>query len=125
MAVQLLALDPSIVISLNGAVCGFFLIYVIPIGMHLKCIYQDSAKRSLIKEPIDGSTHFENIFVDSISAGNINASSKETLLLEYEECVDHKEQAKDNKYLICAFYCFLGLIGFCIMLAQIGQMIFN
>ena len=121
MVVQLLALDPSIIISLNGALCGFFLIYVIPIGIHLKCLYGDAKKRTCLKEATDGSTYLENNFGN----GNINLLSIKETILEYDECVDHKQLLKDNKYLICVFYFFLGFIGFSIMVAQIEQIIFG
>ena len=33
--------SPSIVISIAGSVTGYFLIYIIPIAIHLACIYRN------------------------------------------------------------------------------------
>jgi len=130
LVVELLALDPSIVISLNGAVCGFFLIYVIPIYMHTECLYK---KTPVLTQSlnINGSDLSQNsslqdneqklVSNDILSpvANGINKQSG----IEYDECLDHKELRKDNKFMIYGFYGFLGLIGFTIMVAQLYQLI--
>ena len=33
--------SPSIVISIAGSVTGYFIIYIIPIAIHLACIYRN------------------------------------------------------------------------------------
>jgi sodium-coupled neutral amino acid transporter 9 len=39
LAIQILNIPVGVVISFDGAVCGFLLIYIIPIWLHLKCYY--------------------------------------------------------------------------------------
>lgn len=39
LIVQLFNINVGIVISFDGAVCGFLLVYVIPIYMHFQCYY--------------------------------------------------------------------------------------
>ena len=38
--------------SLDGAICGFLLVYIIPIKMHLTCLYADphTLKQSLLRD---------------------------------------------------------------------------
>jgi hypothetical protein len=33
------AINPGDIMSLNGAICCFFVVYIIPIAMHFKCYY--------------------------------------------------------------------------------------
>lgn len=53
--IQILNVDPTLIISLNGAICGFLLVYIIPIKMHLTCLYSDPSiiKQSLLREDSD------------------------------------------------------------------------
>jgi len=122
LVVELLALDPSIVISLNGAVCGFFLIYVIPIYLHTECLYTKTPEL----------TQSLNINGSEISQASSPPDNEQKLVanginnqsgIEYDDCLDHKELRKDNKFMIYGFYGFLGLIGFTIMVAQLYQLI--
>ena len=39
LAVDLLRVNVTLIISLNGAVCGYLLLYLIPIKLHLNCLY--------------------------------------------------------------------------------------
>ena len=52
LIIQMLNVDPTLIISLDGAICGFLLVYVIPIKMHLKCLYTDphELRESLLRE---------------------------------------------------------------------------
>ena len=102
--------------------CGFFLIYVIPIGMHLKCLYKDSAKKSTFSLTKELSNESNSVREHQFINHKIKVRLVECNEYEYE-CVDHTQQLKDNKYIICVFYCFLGFVGLCIMFAQIKQMI--
>jgi len=128
LVVELLAIDPSKVISLTGAVCGFFLIYVIPIYMHTGCLYtqsiningsdlsQSSSSPDNEKKLIHN--NHDTLRVSPAENGITNPSE-----IEYYECNDHTELSKDSKYRIYGFYGFLGLIGFMIMVAQLYQLI--
>jgi hypothetical protein len=47
LAVGLIQVDVSDIIDINGAVIGFFFIYLIPAVLHLKCLYFSRGKRPL------------------------------------------------------------------------------
>lgn len=55
LIIQILNVDPTLIISLNGAVCGFLLVYIIPIKMHLTCLYTDAheIRESLLRDSDD------------------------------------------------------------------------
>ena len=36
--------SPTMLIALDGAVCGFMLVYVIPVFMHLTCLYKSKSE---------------------------------------------------------------------------------
>ena len=40
LAVDLLRVDVTFLISFNGAVCGYLMLYIIPIKLHLNCLYE-------------------------------------------------------------------------------------
>ena len=39
LIIRLTKIRAEILIELNGSIVSFFFIYVIPIGLHLKCVY--------------------------------------------------------------------------------------
>lgn len=39
LVIRLTEVKASIIIELNGSIVSFFFIYLIPIGLHLKCVY--------------------------------------------------------------------------------------
>lgn len=41
LVIGIFNVDPSNIISFTGAVCGFYLVYIIPIGIHFSCIYKE------------------------------------------------------------------------------------
>ena len=48
---EIFNIDVSLVISLSGAVCGFILVYLIPIYLHLHCLYgknEENLKQNLL-----------------------------------------------------------------------------
>jgi len=47
LAVGLVQVNVSDIIDINGAVIGFFFIYLIPAILHLKCLYFSRGKRPL------------------------------------------------------------------------------
>jgi hypothetical protein len=51
-ATGILNIDPSIIISFNGAICAFFIVYVLPIAIHMRMLYGD--KDQLIKSIVEG-----------------------------------------------------------------------
>ena len=52
LIIQILNVDPTLIMSLDGAICGFLLVYIIPIKMHLTCLYADphTLKQSLLRD---------------------------------------------------------------------------
>jgi len=52
LIIQILNVDPTLIMSLDGAICGFLLVYIIPIKMHLKCMYTDpqTIRQSLLRD---------------------------------------------------------------------------
>ena len=52
LLIQILNVDPTMIISLDGAICGFLLVYIIPIKMHLMCLYTDphELQKSLLND---------------------------------------------------------------------------
>jgi sodium-coupled neutral amino acid transporter 9 len=39
LVIRLTEIKASIIIELNGSIVSFFFLYLIPIGLHLKCVY--------------------------------------------------------------------------------------
>lgn len=42
LLIQLLNIPVGLVIAFDGAVCGFLLVYIVPIWLHLKCYYSQN-----------------------------------------------------------------------------------
>ena len=57
----MLNVSPKLIMSLNGAVCGFILIYIIPIYIHFK---NDSSKKS--KGSYDENDTYENLYIQNL-----------------------------------------------------------
>jgi len=45
-------LKPDILMSLNGAVCCFFFIYMVPILMHIKCYHGKNKTMMAVKRSL-------------------------------------------------------------------------
>jgi len=113
LVIQVLAIDPSKVIALTGAIGGFVLIYVLPILIHLKCHYW-------------GKTNKIDIISENSYRNSSNKDGKDQLLLKTElndgenkevnegnvyndkvindECRDHSDYKKKNIILIYIYY---------------------
>lgn len=117
--IQILNVDPTLIISLNGAICGFLLVYIIPIKMHLTCLYSDPnvIKQSLLREDsederpsiittTEDGAKISDLRVDKLEDdyGNIN---------NYAACNSmHQERKKRmNKKLRYFLYFVLALVG--------------
>ena len=57
LAAGIFDLFPSTILAIDGAVCGFGLLYVIPICLHLKACAQDRADVSSVFTPLMDSQH--------------------------------------------------------------------
>lgn len=53
LIVQMLNVDPTLIISLNGGVIGYLLVYVVPIKLHLTCLYSKIEKNNSNCEKIE------------------------------------------------------------------------
>ena len=52
LIVQMLNVNPTLIISLNGGVIGYLLVYTVPIKLHLTCLYKDNVALEERKEPL-------------------------------------------------------------------------
>lgn len=76
MGTALLDINVSIVLSLDGAIIGFFMAYGIPIYMHLKCYhFKPSAeekrllKRSLLASDNDDASLITGLDLEKLGSG--------------------------------------------------------
>lgn len=73
LVIQLKNVDPTLVISLNGAICCYFLIYTIPIAIHLQCLYgeKNSSLKAYFRPKLDDedSSYMENYQPNKIDFG--------------------------------------------------------
>ena len=113
LIIQLCSLDPSMIISITGAVGGFFLIYVFPIFLHLKCLY-------FSKNVVTSSINIQNTEDNSNSylSDKLVSNSQVNDKKEDQVCVDHSKALKQNKILVITFYIIIGMIGAGIMIIQ-------
>jgi len=98
---QLPNLSLSKIIGFTGAVGGFLLIYIIPIYIHLKCLYFNNS----------GNTNTQS-FLNEVDAVNTPTAAT-------EKCRDHSNYQMKSKFWIYSFYGFLTLFGLAILFAQI------
>lgn len=97
LLVEILSVPIGTLIGFTGAVAGFFLVYVIPIFVHLKCLYlKKDNNQNLIEE--------------------FKLSNR---------CVDHYKEHLGNKYIVFIFYGFIFLIGAAILVAQLYDLLKN
>jgi len=78
---QLMAFNINMIISISGAFGGLFLCYIIPIYLHLRCLYYPRKKEPTEQKSEDMGSTGENL------GGELINKVKETN--EEEECVDH------------------------------------
>lgn len=115
MVIQIINVDPTLIISLNGAICGFLLVYIIPIKLHLKCLYSDpnEIKKSLLhdEDELSGITTTEdgariaNLNMDKLevggSKGQINYPNETHTPYGCNSMHEHRRQgiSKNMRYL--------------------------
>lgn len=132
---QMFNVDPSVVIAWDGALCGFFLIYLIPINLHLKMLYGDKneLRRSLAQpsshvslqtvEGIEGLADFD----ESALAEPLDGQPDEKEELDEEEIsmFDKVAEKEKNfpKWLRMTGFSLLMLYGFAVLVMQVIQMI--
>ena len=98
--------SPGIVIAIDGAVVGFFIIYVVPVKLHLKCLYEKEGRHQVTtNESVNG--HLED---------------HQKSLIERPDC-DHSKHRRFSKKTRYIFYGFIMLIGIAFMVVQIEEFI--
>ena len=121
LVIQLMAFNINVVISITGAVGGFFLCYVIPISLHIKCLYwpvKSSTSPGDFKKVSNSSDELETKKEES-SEELIKSSPKPPRdSAEEHQCVDHTEIMKDNRQLTYAYWTVIGLLGTSILVIQ-------
>ena len=99
--------SPGLVIAIDGAVVGFFIIYVIPVKLHLKCLYERQLKDQLTtNESVNN--HIDNDY--------------QTSLINRPGC-DHSKYKRFSKRTRYLFYGMILLIGLAFMAVQIEEFI--
>jgi hypothetical protein len=128
--------NPSLIMSLTGAVCGFLLVYIIPIKLHLTCLYADP--KELVKslnraEDDDDETitttedgaKIANLNVHLLENNNDPNNQTNPFLFHPDACVSMHDQRKKNisKKARYAFYFGLTLIGLSFAVIKIAYLI--
>jgi len=113
LVVQLANLDISKIIGLTGALGGFLLIYIIPIYLHVKCLYWDNNVTAVEVGIVNGtSTALDN--------NEKGVENEKDLIpkVPIERCREHTNYLR-NYTLAYVFYGFLVLFGLAILIAQL------
>eukprot|EP01017_Pseudomicrothorax_dubius_P048289 TRINITY_DN8764_c0_g1_i4.p1 TRINITY_DN8764_c0_g1~~TRINITY_DN8764_c0_g1_i4.p1 ORF type:complete len:146 (+),score=21.95 TRINITY_DN8764_c0_g1_i4:158-595(+) len=118
---QLFNFKPEVLITFDGAVCGFILIYIIPISLHLQVLYGDDKKlrssdfrsrEDVIEGHPDSSVVLESLLRSKLI-------SEEQLIID--SLYDSKK--KIPKIVRLAIYGIMTLIGFLIVVLQVYSLI--
>ena len=121
LVVQIVNVDPTLIISLDGAICGFLLVYIIPIKMHLTCLYTDphAIKQSLLKQDSEEDTDNRPSIITTTEDGAKISDLRVDKLMDDRESINamacnsmHKDRkTKMSKPLRYFLYLILALIG--------------
>lgn len=127
--------NPALIMSLTGAICGFLLVYIVPIKMHLACLYGDPKElvKSLNRQDEDDAitttedgAKIANLNVLLLEKDNTDeANANCPILLQNDACVSMHDQRKKNisKNARYAFYLALILIGLSFAIIKIVYLI--
>eukprot|EP01017_Pseudomicrothorax_dubius_P002668 TRINITY_DN10185_c0_g1_i4.p1 TRINITY_DN10185_c0_g1~~TRINITY_DN10185_c0_g1_i4.p1 ORF type:complete len:465 (-),score=36.66 TRINITY_DN10185_c0_g1_i4:142-1536(-) len=128
---QIFDIDPKLVIAFNGAVCGFFLVYVIPIGLHHKMLYgkQDELRRSILSPSTEtvllaSVVEVENLDITALKddENEINAS-QDPQAAELNQKLAKTRANAISKPLFYLGYGALTVYGFGLMCLQLYQLV--
>ena len=144
LVVQMLNLDPTLIISLNGGVIGYLLVYAIPIKMHLTCLYdKEEAKIEKKLEPEDvlttttplinsdsnGNSFFtldqDGVKIENYSPSHLKPDRNNSDLKKNEACRSNHltRKGKFTKKVRYAFYITIMMIGFAFAIIKIINII--
>jgi solute carrier family 38 (sodium-coupled neutral amino acid transporter), member 9 len=124
LLLAIFCIDPTLVLSINGAIIGFFLIYILPVLFHIKCLRtsksiddQMNQDQSKINTNQDAS---ENSKIFSWTEDQILDFLKSNQLIT-KCCKKHKEWIKLPFLPIYAFYTLVIGVGLAFLILQIYQ----
>ena len=148
LIVQMLNVNPTLIISLNGGVIGYLLVYAIPIKLHLTCLYKENAMVEEKKEvlpvirEVDASSNTsplmpqekESTFVNTLISDGITIENYSPNELKSRQGSDSKKQMvcrsghlerkeKIPKRIRYAFYTTIMLIGLAFAVIKIVNVI--
>ena len=105
LGIQIKNVDPALVISLNGAICCYFLIYTIPIALHLKCLYGEKNDGILLNpQKLDDD---ESSFMENYQPNQIQTTGEELKCVSGHTSII-KRTGKGVRYI---FYSILAILG--------------
>ncbi|EAR97830.2 transmembrane amino acid transporter protein (macronuclear) [Tetrahymena thermophila SB210] len=111
LTVQIFCIDPSIVIGLNGAICGFFVIYIVPLALRSKC--EGNLHNSTIIEELVSGEEFTKYVEDpnfKQSLISFVQSEQQTSYIDYIKHRRYRKMKILEKIAWAAAICFgLGL----------------
>ena len=81
LIVDLLRIDITMIISLNGAVCGYLMLYIIPIKLHLNCLY-DSHEKNVVYEGQILMNNYDYSYLSPESPATKMKNNEEKLLID-------------------------------------------
>ncbi|CAD8199009.1 unnamed protein product [Paramecium pentaurelia] len=118
LIVQCVEVDLSLIISLCGAVIGLFQEYIIPIALHLSCLYakKDSkTKNQPNYNQVQASMESTEYLVDQVDFTKFSLNDEEDL-----KCNDHSELLKRMpKNFRISLYSFILVIGIAIGIGKL------
>ena len=135
LTIEIINVNPALIMSLTGAICGFLLVYIVPIKMHLTCLYADPKElvKSLNRQDEDDAitttedgAKIANLNVHLLDKDNNDeANAINPILFHNDACVSMHDQrkksiSKNSRYV---FYLVLILIGLSFAIIKIIYLI--
>lgn len=112
---EIFVFEPITVISYTGAFGGFFLIYVLPISLHIKCLYWDTPTEDIKQIELTEDPHIQT---------SLNNSDLMLGTPKENECRrDHTHEKLYNRTLVFAGYGFLVLFGLGVLISTLYSII--
>jgi len=112
--------SPTVVISITGAVVGFLLIYIIPIFLHMKCLYFRKKKGNDFMKPIlEVAIDEKNELRMEIESKPMSLSQMEKPLLNNTSACEHPVNLSIPFWVRAILYSIALAIGFAFLIIQI------
>lgn len=107
LVVEIFVLDINKIVGFTGAVGGFLLIYIIPIYLHIKCVYYQ-------QKPFIRNSAAHEMLIDTETPD---------LSTQFEKCRDHSNVMIKNVYVAYGLYGLFIIFGLGILIAQIYDLV--